>query len=153
MKRNAKTTVLRVRNIQTRLPNPTKSTCVAADLAVATGEADPVDDCVDAVEAVGAPTDFDGVVEADEESVADVTLLGRIPHSSAKSRKPAASVASNGCMQFAQVVIVVAPSGMNGAHEHATSDELHARDWKYAVKLEEHRLWQCMHTFAVKVML
>jgi hypothetical protein len=125
---------LRARSIQTRLPNPTKSTCAAADLAVATGEADPVDDCADAVEAA---TEFDGVVEADEESVADVTLLGRIPHSSAKARKPAASVASNGCMQFAQVVIVVAPSGMNGAHEHA-SDELHARDWKYAVKLEEH---------------
>ena len=103
-------------------------------MAVAAGEADPVDDCTDAVEAA---TDLDGVVEADEGSVEEVTLLGTIPHSSAKSRKPAASVASNGCMQFAQVVIVVAPSGMNGAHEHA-SDELHARDSKYAVKLEEH---------------
>jgi len=128
---------LTVRIIQTRLANPTKSTRVAADLAVATGEADPVDDCVDAVEAVEAATDFDCVMEADEESVVEVTLLGRIPHCSAKSRKPAASVASNGCMQLAQVVIVVAPRGMNGAHEHA-SDELHARDWKYAVKLEEH---------------
>ena len=126
---------MRVRTIQTRVPNALKSTCVAADLlAVAAGEADPVEDCADAV---GVVTDFDDMAEADEESVAEVTLLGRIPHSSANPMRPAASVASNGCMQFAQVVIVVAPSGMNGAQEHA-SDELHARDWKYAVKLEEH---------------
>ena len=105
--------VLRVRAIQTRVPNALKSTCVAADLlAVAAGEADPVEDCADAV---GAVTDFDDVAEADEESVVEVTLLGMILHSSANSRKPAASVASNGCMQFAQVVIVVAPSGTNGA--------------------------------------
>lgn len=134
---------MRVRAIQTRVPNASKVRCVAADLlAVAAGEADPVEDCADAV---GAVTDCDGVAEADEESVAEadeesvaeVTLLGMIPHSSANSTKPAASDASNGWMQFAQVVIVVAPSGMNGAQEHA-NDELHARDWKYAVKLEEH---------------
>jgi len=96
---------------------------------VVAAEGDPVEDCADAVGG--------GVVEADEESVAEVTLLGRIPHSSASSRRPVASVALNCCTQFAQVVIVVAPSGMNGAQTHA-SDELHDRDWKYAVKLEEH---------------
>ena len=126
---------MRVRAIQTRVPNALKPTCVAADLlVVAAGEADPVEDCADGV---GAVTDFDDVEEADDESVAEVTLLGRMPHSSPNLRRPAASVASNGCMQFAQVVIVVAPSGMNGAQKHA-SDELHARDRKYAVKLEEH---------------
>jgi hypothetical protein len=75
-------------------------------------------------------------MEAYEESVVEV-LLGRILHSSASSRRPAASAASNGCMQFAQVVIVVAPSGVNRAQKHA-SDEFIARNWKYAVKLEEH---------------
>lgn len=123
---------MRLRAIQTRLPNPSKPTCVAADLlAVATGEADPVTD------AEGAATEFDGAEEAEGESVAEVALLGMILHSCANSRRPSAWVASNGCTQLAQSVIVVAPSGINGAQEHA-SDPLHARDSKYAVKVEEH---------------
>lgn len=76
---------MRVRAIQTRLPNVSNSTWVAADLlAVAAGEADPVEDCADAV---GAATDVD-VAEADAESVADVTLLGSIPHSCPISMRP-----------------------------------------------------------------
>jgi hypothetical protein len=108
---------------------------VAADLlGVAAGEADPVADSV----AVADPVDDDeNTVEVDEGSVDEETLLGRIPHSCANSRRPVASVASKFCTQFAQVVIVVAPNGVNGAQEHA-SEALHARDVKYAVKVEEH---------------
>jgi len=81
--------------------------------------------------------DGEDVVGADEGRVDEGTLLGRILHSCANSRRPVASVASNFCTQFAQFLIVVAPSGVNGAQEHA-SDALHAKDAKYGVKVEEH---------------
>ena len=84
-----------------------------------------------------AATDSNSVMEANEESVVEVTLLKRIPHFLAKSRKSVASIGSNGCLQFEQVVIIVAPRGMNGVQEHIRG-ELYTRDWKYAVRLMEH---------------
>lgn len=77
---------------------------------------------------VGVGTEADDVVGADEESVVEVALLGRMPHSCANSMKPVATVGSIGCKHFAQVVTVVPLSGRNGAQEHV-NDELHAKDW------------------------
>jgi hypothetical protein len=106
---------------------------VAADLAVAGEEADAVDDPVaDAL--ADAAEDGEDVAEG---NVEETGPLGRIPHSCANSRRPVASAASNFPTQFAQVVIVVPPRGANGAQAH-DAVPLHARDAKYAVKVEEH---------------
>jgi hypothetical protein len=99
-------------------------------------EADAVAEEVAVADADGAE-DVKDTVEADEGSVDEDTLLGIIPHPCAIATRPAEYFGLSPFRQFAQVVIVVAPSGVNALQEHDI-DPLHARYAKYAVKEEEH---------------